>query len=108
MIPSNLDEKIEFGIIENDGGVFSNNNDFKVVKTAYANILNLNNSEFIQAYSTKESIIVSFRVIYNRFTKDLPFKTKEYQINWKGNLYDIIAAVPKDRNYVDIKAKVVI
>lgn len=109
MIPTTLNEKIQFVKNEDNGGVFSNKNaNPTVVKTVYANVLSLNNSEFVQAYSINESVIVSFRVIYNKFSKELPFKTKEYQIKWKTNLYDIITAVPKDRNYIDVKAKVVL
>lgn len=108
MIPTFLNEKVSFVTNEEEGEIFSNmSENFKIIKTVGASVFNFNNSEFVQAYSTNQKIIVSFRVIYNRFTKDLTFKTKEYQILWNGQLYNIITAVQKDRNYVDVKAEVV-
>ena len=92
-----------------DDGSFGNRPNNKIIKTMYANVLNLNNSELVQAYETNASIIVSFRVTNTKFTKELPFKTKDYKIDWKGNIYDIITAVPtKDMNYIDVKGKAVL
>lgn len=108
MIPSILDKKIRFIISEDEGEVFSNKKNPKVVKTLYANLLTVTNSETIQAYSKDESIILSFRVINTKWTKELLYKTKDYQILFNNLTYDIIAAVPKGINYIDIKCKVVI
>lgn len=47
MIPSILDKKIKFIISEDDGEAFSNKKNPKVVKTLYANLLTLTNSEAI-------------------------------------------------------------
>lgn len=108
MIPTILDKKIKFIINEDNGEAFSNKNNNKVIKTLYANLLTLTNSEAVQAYSKDESVIISFRVINTKWTKELPYKTKDYQILFNNLTYDIIAAVPKGINYIDIKCKVVI
>ena len=108
MIPSILDKKIRFIISEDEGDASSNKKNPKVVKTLYANLLTVTNSETIQAYSKDESIILSSRIINTKWTKELPYKTKDYQILFNNSTYDIIAAVPKGINYIDIKCKVVI
>lgn len=110
MIPVALNEKIQFIKFEETGLVVENETtDSLLFKTLYANVLNLNNSEFAQAYSTNSSIIVSFRVVYSKFTRDLIFSTKNYRIKWRNIEYDILAVVPsKDLNYADIKAKAVL
>lgn len=108
MIPTMLDKKIKIVTNNELGGLFSNNGNQKVIKTMYANLMNFSNSESVQAYSKDETILVSFRVIYTKFTKQIPYKTKEYQILYNDRLYDIIDAIPKSKNYIDIKCKVVI
>lgn len=109
MIPSNLNEKIEIVKIDNGDDVFGNYTKKIVVKKLYANLLTLTNSETVKAYNTNANIILSFRVMHNRFTKELPQKTTEYKLSYKNLIYDIIAAVPdKYNNYIDIKCKAVI
>ena len=108
MIPNILDKKIKIITNEESVGAFSNKTTQKVIKTLYANMLTLSNSEVIQDYSKEENVIISFRVIYSNFTKELPYRTKEYQIIYNNLIYDIITAIPKNNSYIDIKCKVTI
>lgn len=88
--------------------VFSTTTEYKKVKTLSANILNMSNNEIIANYSKYANLIFSFRVYYNRFTRDLAFKTKDYRLRYRDQYFDIIAVQFKDRDFVDIKAKAVV
>lgn len=105
---TNLTERIEIVTFTEDNDVFSNSVNYKTVKTLYANIRNMSNSEIVSNYSKYESVLISFRVFYTKFTKDLLFKTKDFRVKYQNQYFDIIAVQYSDRSYVDIKCKVVI
>lgn len=106
---TNLTERIEIVAFEDDdGSAFSNTVNYKTVKTLYANIKNMSNSEIASNYSKFESVLISFRVFYTKFTKDLLFKTKDFRVKYQDQYFDIIAVQYSDRSYVDIKCKAVV
>ena len=104
-----LTERIEIvTFTEDDDAIFSNTVNYKTVKTLYANIKNMSNSEIVANYAKYENMLISFRVFYTKFTKELLFKTKDFRVKWQEQYFDIIAVQYKDRDYVDIKCKAVI
>lgn len=104
-----LTERIEIVSFEEDNGaVFSNEVNYKTIKTLYANIKNMSNSEIVANYAKYENMLISFRVFYTKFTKDLLFKTKDFRVKYKNQYFDIIAVQYLDRDCVDIKCKAVI
>ncbi len=104
-----LTERIEIVSFEEDNGsIFSNEVNYKTVKILYANIKNMSNSEIVSNYSKYENMLISFRVFYTKFTKELLFKTKDFRVKYKNQYFDIIAVQYLDRDYVDIKCKAVI
>lgn len=106
---TNLTERIEIvAFKEDDGSAFSNTVEYKTVKILYANIKNMSNSEIVSNYSKYENVLISFRVFYTKFTKDLLFKTKDFRVKYQGQYFDIIAVQYSDRSYVDIKCKAVV
>lgn len=105
---TNLTERIEIVTFTEDDEVFSNSVSYKTVKTLYANIRNMSNSEIVSNYSKYESVLISFRVFYTKFTKDLLFKTKDFRVKYQNQYFDIIAVQYSDKSYVDIKCKAVV
>lgn len=105
---TNLTERIEIVTFTEDDEVFSNSVSYKTVKTLYANIRNMSNNEIVSNYSKYESVLISFRVFYTKFTKDLLFKTKDFRVKYQNQYFDIIAVQYADKSYVDIKCKAVI
>lgn len=104
-----LTERIEIvRFTEDDDAIFSDVVNYKTVKKLYANIKNMSNSEIVSNYSKYENMLISFRVFYTKFTKELLFKTKEFRVKYQDQYFDIIAVQYQNRDYVDIKCKAVI
>ena len=74
----------------------------------WANIKNMTNQEFIQAYTNNLKVVVSFRVRKCNFTKELVFNTTKFQLVYKERKFNIIEAIPTTNGlYIDVKASVV-
>ena len=78
--------------------------------TCLANRLNMSNSEFTKSYTTFNKYLISFRVRYCKFTKALEYKTKEYKLRYKGQVFNIIAAIDYQNlhKFIDVKCEVVV
>ena len=79
-----MTEKVAFVSTE----TVENENGFKIptnttVYECWANRLNLSNDEFTNTYATFNKYIISFRVRYCKFTKELEFNTKKYKLRYK-------------------------
>lgn len=103
-----LDTKIEFITSNNsidDEGYPHSSPESKC--TFHAEIKNFNNEEFMAAYTTKSKTVISFKVRYCKFTKDLCFDTKTYQIKYNNDYYNIINAndLNQKHKYIIVKAE---
>ena len=108
MIPSNLNKKITFLEKPKNVGVFQSTTS-EVVYKCYANLMTVSGSEATTAYSKDAQIVYSFRVYSTKFTRELPFKTTQYQILYKDQTFDItFAMVDKSGNYIDIKCQAIV
>ena len=104
-----MTEKVAFVSTE----TVENENGFKIpiettVYECWANRLNLSNDEFTNTYATFNKYIISFRVRYCKFTKELEFNTKKYKLRYKDNLFNIISAQDYKNlhKYIDVKVEV--
>lgn len=105
-----MDERIEFVTVrtfENDEGVKTQN--IEVVYTCWANRKNLSNDEFLKSYAAFNKYLISFRTRCCKFTKALEFKTKDYKVRYKGQLFNIVSAMDyqNGHKYVDVKCEVI-
>ena len=108
MLPTNLNKKITFLEKPKSVGVFGSTLG-EVVYKCYANLLTTSGSEVTTAYSKDAQIIYSFRVYNTKFTRELPFKTTQYQILYQNQIFDIMfAMVDKSGNYIDIKCQAIV
>ena len=106
-----MDDRIEFvtcTTVEDEDGI--KKEEVEVAYTCWANRLNMSNSEFTKSYTTFNKYLISFRVRYCKFTKALEYKTKEYKLRYKGQVFNIIAAIDYQslHKFVDVKCEVVV
>ena len=106
-----MDDRIEFvtcTTVEDEDGI--KKEEVEVAYTCWANRLNMSNSEFTKSYTTFNKYLISFRVRYCKFTKALEYKTKEYKLRYKGQVFNIIAAIDYQslHKFVDVKCEVTV
>ena len=106
-----MDDRIEFvtcTTVEDEDGI--KKEEVEVAYTCWANRLNMSNSEFTKSYTTFNKYLISFRVRYCKFTKALDYKTKEYKLRYKGQVFNIIAAIDYQNlhKFIDVKCEVVV
>ena len=106
-----MDDRIEFvtcTTVEDEDGI--KKEEVEVAYTCWANRLNMSNSEFTKSYTTFNKYLISFRVRYCKFTKALEYKTKEYKLRYKGQVFNIIAAIDYQslHKFVDVKCEVMV
>ena len=106
-----MDDRIEFvtcTTVEDEDGI--KKEEVEVAYTCWANRLNMSNSEFTKSYTTFNKYLISFRVRYCKFTKALEYKTKEYKLRYKGQVFNIIAAIDYQNlhKFVDVKCEVTV
>ena len=106
-----MDDRIEFvtcTTVEDEDGI--KKEEVEVAYTCWANRLNMSNSEFTKSYTTFNKYLISFRVRYCKFTKALEYKTKEYKLRYKGQVFNIIAAIDyqSQHKFIDVKCEVVV
>lgn len=106
-----MDDRIEFvtcTTVEDEDGI--KKEEVEVAYTCWANRLNMSNSEFTKSYTTFNKYLISFRVRYCKFTKALEYKTKEYKLRYKGQVFNIIAAIDYQslHKFIDVKCEVVV
>ena len=106
-----MDDRIEFvtcTTVEDEDGI--KKEEVEVAYTCWANRLNMSNSEFTKSYTTFNKYLISFRVRYCKFTKALEYKTKEYKLRYKGQVFNIIAAVDYQsmHKFIDVKCEVTV
>ena len=106
-----MDDRIEFvtcTTVEDEDGI--KKEEVEVAYTCWANRLNMSNSEFTKSYTTFNKYLISFRVRYCKFTKSLEYKTKEYKLRYKGQVFNIIAAIDYQslHKFIDVKCEVVV
>ena len=101
-------EFIAYTQIEDEDGILEDTEE--VVYSCWANRLNMSNSEFTKSYTTFNKYLISFRVRYCKFTKALEYKTKEYKLRYKGQVFNIIAAIDYQNlhKFIDVKCEVVV
>ena len=106
-----MDDRIEFvtcTTVEDEDGI--KKEEVEVAYTCWANRLNMSNSEFTKSYTTFNKYLISFRVRYCKFTKALEYKTKEYKLRYKGQVFNIIAAIDYQNlhKFIDVKCEVTV
>ena len=106
-----MDDRIEFvtcTTVEDEDGI--KKEEVEVAYTCWVNRLNMSNSEFTKSYTTFNKYLISFRVRYCNFTKTLEYKTKEYKLRYKGQVFNIIAAIDYQNlhKFIDVKCEVVV
>ena len=106
-----MDDRIEFvtcTTVEDEDGI--KKEEVEVAYTCWANRLNMSNSEFTKSYTTFNKYLISFRVRYCKFTKALEYKTKEYKLRYKGQVFNVIAAIDYQNlhKFIDVKCEVVV
>ena len=101
-------EFIAYTQIEDEDGILEDKEE--VVYSCWANKKYMTNDEFVNSYATFNKYLISFRVRYCNFTKTLEYKTKEYKLRYKGQVFNIIAAIDYQslHKFVDVKCEVMV
>ena len=100
-------EFIAYTQIEDEDGILEDKEE--VGYSCGGNKKYMTNDEFINSYATFNKYLMSFRVRYCNFTKALEYKTKEYKLRYKGQGFNIIAAIDHQNlhKFIDVKCEVV-
>ena len=101
-------EFIAYTQIEDEDGILEDKEE--VVYSCQANKKYMTNDEFVNSYATFNKYLISFRVRYCNFTKALEYKTKEYKLRYKGQVFNIIAAIDYQNlhKFIDVKCEVIV
>ena len=101
-------EFIAYTQIEDEDGILEDKEE--VVYSCWANKKSMTNDEFVNSYATFNKYLISFRVRYCNFTKALEYKTKEYKLRYKGQVFNIIAAIDYQNlhKFIDVKVEGVV
>ena len=101
-------EFIAYTQIEDEDGILEDEEE--VVYSCWANKKSMTNDEFVNSYATFNKYLISFRVRYCNFTKTLEYKTKEYKLRYKGQVFNIIAAIDYQNlhKFIDVKVEGVV
>ena len=101
-------EFIAYTQTEDEDGIMEEKEE--VVYSCWANKKSMTNDEFVNSYATFNKYLISFRVRYCNFTKALEYKTKEYKLRYKGQVFNIIAAIDYQdlHKFVDVKVEVIV
>ena len=106
-----MNERVEFIAYtqtEDEDGILEDNEE--VVYSCWANKKYITNDEFVNSQATFNKYLVSFRVRYCNLTKALEYKTKEYKLRYKGQVFNIIAAIDYQNlhKFIDVKCEVIV
>ena len=101
-------EFIAYTQIEDEDGILEDKEE--VVYSCWANKKYMTHDEFVNSYATLNKYLISFRVRYCNFAKTLEYTTKEYKLRYKGQVFNIIAAIDYQNlhKFIDVKCEVMV